>query len=282
MQREKYELEYVSCCNVYWKITKRSHIFLYHHDINLARKHIMTSQNTTGSYRRSVLKGAAVMVGGTLPTVGTTTAKPNRAGKDQNWTPLEENASKVAYLTYELGLDGFGFPDEPEDAVFVEGSPQFDTTALKMAKNGKHIRHSLPFPGGKPYIIKHKGDGRYSPHGAVINFEVENNEYGLPNGRYRATVREEVQLYKKGGYFDWSVSRVDLFTRPGMDHVGSSLAVIWDEDGKENDDEKEYRNDPSTTDPETLQETLENDEFSELNSAAIDLVSAEIPNPGGK
>jgi hypothetical protein len=222
------------------------------------------------------------MLGGTLSITGTTAAKPNKTAKSQNWNPLEESPSKVAYLTYQAGVNGFGFPDAPKNSFFVEGRPRFDTTALKMAKNGKHIRHSLPFPGGKPYIIKHKGGGRYSPRGAVINFEVDaGNEYGLPEGQYRATVREEVQLYEKGGYFNWSVSRVDLFSRPEMDYVGPSLAVIWDEDGKENDDPG-YRTGSSARLPETPAEALDNDVFSNLATATEALIRADIPNPGGK
>lgn len=242
----------------------------------------MTSQDTTKSHRRSVLKGAAVMLGGTLPVAGTTAAKPNKTAKSQNWKPLEGSPSKVAYLTYEFGEDGFGFPDNPAEDFFVTGGPRFDTTALKIAKNGEHIRHSLPFPGGKPYIIKHKEEGRYSPRGAVINFEIDaNNEYGLPEGQYRATVREEVQLYGKGGYFNWSVSRVDLFSRPGMNYLGPSLAVIWDEDGPENDD-SEYRNGPSASNPGTPNEVLADEVFSDLAAATEALIKADIPNPGGK
>lgn len=242
----------------------------------------MNATNTTRWCRRSVLKGAAIMIGGIATTAGSTTAKRGRAANGENREPLEETPSTVAYLTYEPDEDGFGFPDEPVMSFFDNGTIQFNTSELNIATNGKHIFHSLPFPGGKPYIIKHEGDGRYRQRGAVINFEVdEDNDLNLEEGRYRATVREEVQLYEKGGYFDWSVSRVDLFDRPGMEYLGPILAVIWDEDGDKNEN-PEYRTESSVAVPETPDEVLDEDVFSDLNTAAETLMTADIPNPGGK
>jgi hypothetical protein len=222
------------------------------------------------------------MVGGIATTVGRTRATRGRAANRENREPLEETPSTVAYVTYVPGEDGFGFPDNPVNPFFDDGTLRFNTTELEIVTTGKHIFHSLPLPGGKPYILTHEGDGRYRQRGAVINFDVdEGNAYALAEGRYRATVREAVQLYEKGGYFDWSVSRVDLFSRPGMEYLGPSLIVIWDEDGDENDD-PEYRTGSSTAVPETPNEALDDDTFSDLATAAEALLTADSPTPGGQ
>lgn len=223
------------------------------------------------------------MVGGITSIAGITTATTGRAANSKDREPLEETPSTVTYLTYEPGIEkeGFGFPDNPAGGFLDDKRLKFDTTALEIATNGNQIYHTIPLPGGKPYIIKHENDGRYKQRGAVINFEVdEANNYGLEEGQYRATVREDVQLYEKGGYFNWSVSRIDLFRRPGMEYVGPSLIVIWDEDGDENDDHS-YRTYPYSEGISTPNVVLDPDVLSNLGNAAEALMKADSPNPGG-
>jgi hypothetical protein len=220
--------------------------------------------------------GSATVAG----VAGAKNGSDKRGGRE----PLEASSSTVAYLTYEPGAKGgFGFPEEPAEAFFDDGSRRFDTTELEIAKNGRIIYNSIPLPGGKPYVIKHVSEGLYRPRGAVINFEVgEENGQGLEEGRYRATVREDVQLYEKGGFLDWSVSRVDLFSRPGMEYLGPSLVVIWDEDGEENDEPGVRTDSPDLDEiPDPPDEVLAADTFSDLESAAERLMAADVPTPGG-
>jgi hypothetical protein len=245
----------------------------------------MTNSYTTRLHRRTLLAGTAATLAGAT-TAGVAAAKNGNNGKKKNREPLEDTSSTVAYLTYEPGEEGFGFPDDPveKESFFDDGNIEFDTTELEITTDGERIHHSLPLPGGKPYIIKHESDGLYCPNGAVINFEVEGGEDGiLPEGRYRAVVREDVQLYEKGGYLDWSVSRVDLFERPKMEYIGPTLIVIWDEDGKENNEDKSFRTESPVPGemPDPPDEVLDPDVFLDLKEAAVELMEADEPNPGG-
>lgn len=245
--------------------------------------------------RRSVLKAVGASVGGLVGMAGSASArgrgngngKPGRGNGDDNpgrrnnengngdrrenrgRRQLEDTPSTLAVY----------FPDHEQLAAeelmnaihdgtgFFDPGVGFDTTDLVVTGNGNRIHHELPFPGAKPYVLAHEGDGLYTDRGAVINFELDEEDVDdlpLPPElaealrhliadqgvtKFRAAVSEYIQLYGKGKYFNWSVTRVDIFARPGMNYISSAFIVLWDEnDGSVPDrdarnDDQNYRTD---------------------------------------
>ena len=102
----------------------------------------------------------------------------------------------------------------------------FDVESAKVTGNGRVLHHELPIGDGKPYILIHEGEGRYTPRGATVNFRGPDGLWPQ-EGRWRAIVREDVQATATGD-FGWSVTRVDIFSRPRMTYSGSMIIAVWD------------------------------------------------------
>lgn len=245
--------------------------------------YIMTDTPFEYASRRTVLRSIGAGATGAAGITGTASAKRGNGGNKGGKRPLEETSSLVAALNYRgTGTTFEGFADDPADANFDPGR-EFDTTNPEVVGDGRLIHYQLPFGTHKPYVLHHEGDGRYTPRGAVTNFETDGSAPpGLPPGRYRATVREEVNLYEKGGYFDWSATRVDFFDRPGMEYVTSTLIILWDEDAEENDDPSVRTDDPTPgKDTPEFSEDILGDVYEEIKTAAEELIDAGVSTLGG-
>lgn len=243
----------------------------------------MTDTRFERAGRRTVLRLIGAGATGIAGVTGTASANRGNGGEKGGKRPLEETSSLVAALNYRgTGTTFEEFADDPADANFDPGR-EFDTTKPEVVSNGRLIHYQLPFGTHKPYVLHHEGGGRYTPRGAVTNFETDGSAPpGLPPGRYRATVREEINLYERGGYFDWSVTRVDFFDQAGMEYVTSTLIILWDEDAKGNDD-RTFRTDDPTPGKDTpeFSEDILGDIYGEIKTAAEELIDAGVSTPGG-
>lgn len=246
--------------------------------------------------RRPVLKGAGVTLGalgGLASPVSAGRGSGNGRGgqNDGGRSPLEKDPSLVANLIYSSQVENFGYPDFPVIRIFDPGA-LFNTTSAEITPNGQVLHYQLQFgTDSKPYVLTHVDGGKYVSRGAVINFDLDdaNQELQLPAGKYRATVRDEVHLYGQGGYFDWSVTRTDFFVRPRMVHVGSSLIIVWDEDGPDNvggryDNDPDYRSESAYPGgvPEFNSDVLGDDTYNAIYDAGEQLIQVGHSNPGGQ
>lgn len=104
----------------------------------------------------------------------------------------------------------------------------FEVQESTVTGQGRVAHHVLPFGSGKPYVLTADPEtGRYTERGAVVNFTGPTALWPEA-GKWRAVVREEVQPAAAGA-FGWSVTRVDVLARPGMEYAGSLLIVVWDD-----------------------------------------------------
>lgn len=244
----------------------------------------MKEQHTTTIGRRPVLKGAGMALAGLGGLTGSAVAK--KGGKEgengKGLRPLEETSSSTGSFVSRGVFTTFDYPYISEGAL--TNGQVFDTTSADITPNGQTIHYQLQFDlNVKPYILRHEGEGRYTSRGAVVNFELPSqNPFGLPAGKYRATVRDDVNLYEMGGAFDWSVTRIDFFVRHNMSYAGSSLVVVWDEDGPNNDDDED-RNPASDHFPDYSDDNgALGDVYTDIDASAKALMGAGVSNPGGQ
>lgn len=241
----------------------------------------MQANDTNLIGRRPVLKGAAVALAGLGGLTGTAGAK--KGGKEgengKGLQPLEDKPSLTGSFVSPGAGTQFVYP---APTTFAQGQV-FDTTSADITPDGNVIHYQLAFDlNEKPYGLTHVGGGKYVSRGAVVNFKIPGqNAFGLTAGEYRATVRDDVNLYGKDEYFDWSVTRIDFFTRPEINYAGSAMVVVWDEDGSENGNPF-VRNDPtSVNQPEFSQTALPNI-YQDIDDTAKTLMAAGPSNPGGQ
>lgn len=242
--------------------------------------------------RRPVLKGAGMTIAGLGGLTGSAAAKGK--GKGGGKQQLEDQSSLTAALVFS-GQGTFfpGYSKNPDVRTFDDGN-LFDTTSAEITPNGQVIHYQLQFGAdSKPYVLKHGEDGQYTSKGSVINVEGPAPTLGVGPGEYRATVRDVVQLYEKGGYFNWSVTRTDVFVRPDMEYSHSLLIIVWDEDGPDRQGFPNpfYRNNPFAdddgddepdNDPEYSSDVLGDEVFEAIESNANELIAAGPSNPGGQ
>lgn len=239
----------------------------------------MKEQHTTTIGRRPVLKGAGMALAGLGGLTGSAVAK--KGGPEQ----LEHSSSLTGSHIYVGQGTLFPYQFSPAVETYAQGE-LFDTTSADVTPNGQILHYQLQFGlDSKSYVLRHEDDGRYTSEGAVINFDLDqpNPDLGLGPGAYRATVRDDVQLYEKGGYFNWSATRVDYFSRPEMSYLYSSLILVWDEDDSGNGSPFTYRNNPGLTNPpEYSEDALGEETFTAIDAAAKALIAADVSNPGGQ
>lgn len=189
---------------------------------------------TANIARRTFLQGLGAL------GLGAALAVPVRADEGRRF-PMEQ--VPVYYTVYAgVGADPqwFQYPDTPGDFRGLDDAGQlFDASELVTSANGKVIYYDFHFTpdnsivgAEQPYVMIHEDDGRYTSREQEATFDVDEPPALFPfltPGAWRAVGRDVVQLDRKGGEFDWAITRVDFYRVDGDSetYALSLLYLIW-------------------------------------------------------
>jgi hypothetical protein len=199
----------------------------------------------------------------------------------------------------------FGFPENPTIAAEDPVGGLFDAGIIEKTPNGTVLHHVFRFfqgllirrDRGKPYVLRHEGDGRYTSRGQHVNFEAVTTKElqtrlegvglepelagveplaPLAGGTWRGVGADIVQLVDDSAdsrRIHSSVTRVDFYRRGRgrPTHELSALYAIYpnvDETGE-----------PVPADP---QNPTIRGMPAETRQAGIELIEAGRRNPGGQ
>jgi hypothetical protein len=208
--------------------------------------------------RRSLLRNASIGLGLagflTLPR-GVAAKKQGKGNNTKGKIPLEDGPAEFrVYVAKADGSSGdldepvdFNYPRKPSIASEDPKGGIFDASDIVKTPNGKTLHHSLRFfqgflltkNHGKPYVLIHEGDGRYTERGQHMNFEARSTDAlkrrlsearvdpslaerepldTLAGNEWRAVGNDVVQFAAdpaQSRRIRWSLTRIDFYRRSG-------------------------------------------------------------------
>jgi hypothetical protein len=211
---------------------------------------------------------------------GVAAKKQRKPRKTKGKIPLEDGPAE--FRVYVANADDasedldepgdFNYPRNPSIASEDPKGGLFDASDIEKTPNGKTLHHTLRFfqgflltkNRGKPYVLIHEGDGRFTERGQHMNFEARSTDglkrrlrearvdpsfadreplATLAGNEWRAVGNDVVQFAEdpaQSRRIQWSLTRVDFYRRGGGPPQCelSALYVIYpnlDENGEPTD-----------------------------------------------